>query len=559
MSQAITFEEYENVGKHPHILTRLGHNIGKKFFWEEYGLTNYSIQYTVVQDMCLFIIDKEFKGDPECTQEDLTAFLLDAFNEKYHIPIDEEKCLQLVQSILDGVLGNNGKLMYYQPDLKDKNQTISIRFIENKAADSRTGRSVKSTYKLNAEFSIALLSSLESERKDSKVQIIMNQLLVEMSISKQDYKGALDAVKRLFTEMKNQIKLIEQKQREYLGDMSGYSASDYEDLTSETLDLLKETAEKLKIYRSNFEEQMKELEDASFYNSDDYLKTSDKDIVENVNYLKNILDLLGRSITAQSDLMTAHQEFKEKQQKTLIAIMNQPIGKNINLKEEILNPVLADSQKIGDLATFFKPLFKKPVPKHYNVGVRLFSGHHFGQEDEVAGFNESEVIDIEKAKEEERLAKKAHYDRHKQVIEGIVTAIQSTTNNHIRFRDLANSLTENGALYKQTLGDKKGFIFRNTFINLLQETSVMDIMPLNQVPEDETDDDHYGSFNTDKLLRTLGEEDERFKRVKHLCAKTIMDDGEVRLKNIEFDDGTMRDIIMPDMDIWIERKNYYDD
>lgn len=559
MSQVITFEEYENVGKRSHILTRLGHNIGKKFFWEEYGLTNYSLQYTVVQDMCLFIIDKEFKGDSECTQEDLTAFLLDAFNEKYHIPIDEEKCLQLVQSILDGVLGNNGKLMHYQPNFKDKNQTITIRFIENKAADSRTGRSVISTYKLNADFSMALLSSLESERKDSKVQIIMSELLVEMSISKQDYKGALDAVKSLFTEMKNQIKLIEQKQREFLGDMSSYSPKDYEDLTSETLDLLKETAEKLKIYRSNFEEQMKGLENTLYHTSKDYLETSNRDIVENVNYLKSILDLLGRSIAAQSDLMTAHQEFKEKQEKTLDAIMFQPIGKNINLKEEVLNPLLADSQKIGDLATFFMPLFKKPVPKHYNVGVRLFSGHHFGQEDEVAGFNESEVIDIEKVKEEERLAKKAHYDRHKQVIEGIVTAVQSTTSNRITFRNLANNLMESDELYKQTLGDKKGFIFRNTFLNLLRETSVMDIIPLNQVSEDEKDDDHYGSFNTDKLLRTLGEEDERFKRVKHLCAQTLMDDGEVRLKNIEFDDGTIRDIIMPNMDIWIERKNYYDD
>lgn len=554
MSQVITFEEYENVGKHSHILTRLGHNIGKKFFWEEYGLTNYSLQYTVVQDMCLFIIDKEFKGDPECTQEDLTAFLLDAFNEKYHIPIDDEKCLQLVQSILDGVLGNNGKLMHYQPNFEDKNQTISIRFIENKAADSRTGRSVRSTYKLNADFSMALLSSLESERKDSKVQIIMSELLVEMGISKQDYKGSLDAVKRLFTEMKNQIKLIEQKQKEFLGNMSSFSAEDYDDLTSETLDLLKETAEKLKIYRSKFEEQMKGLEDTLYHTSEDYLKTSNKDIVENVNYLKSILDLLGRSIAAQSDLMTAHQEFKEKQEKALNAIIDQSIGKNINLKEEVLNPVLADSQKIGDLATFFMPLFKKPVHKHYNVGVRLFSGHHFGQEDEVAGFNESEVIDIEKAREEERLAKKAHYDRHKQVIEGIVTVIQSTASNRITFRDLANNLMENDDLYKQTLGVKKGFIFRNTFLDLLHETSVLERDSLNQVPEDETDDDHFGSFNIDKLLRTLGEENESFKRVKHLFAKTIMDDGEVRLKNIEFDDGSLQDIIMPNMDIWIERK-----
>lgn len=555
MAQMPFFEEYGTGGKYSLMIQMLGNNIGNKFFWEEYGLTNFSMQHAVVKQVCIFILDKEFQGDVECTQEDLTVFLLEEFNEKYKIPIDKEKCLKLVQLILDGVLGNNGKPMYYQPDLKDKNRTSSIRFIENKAADSRTGRSVISTYKLNAEFAIALLSLIEIERKDSKVQIELGKLLVELNIKNKDYKGALAAVKGLFTEMKNQIKLIEQKQKEFLGDMSAYSAKDYEDLTHGTIELLKETAVNLKGYRSVFEKQMQELEDAS------YLEMSNKDesIVADVTYLKSILDLLSRSIAAQSDLMTAHQEFKEKQQKTLIAIMNQPIGKNINLKEEVLNPVLADSQKIGDLATFFMPLFKKPVPKHYNVGFRLFSGHHFGQDDEVAGFNESEVIDIEKAKEEERLAKKAHYDRHKQVIEGILTVVQSTAGNRIMFRDLVNGLMENDDLYKQTLGDKKGFIFRNTFLNLLQETSVMDITPLNQAPEDETDDEYYGSFNTDKLLRTLGEENESFKRVKHLCAKTNMDDREVRLKNIEFEDGMMRDIIMPDMDIWIERKNYYDD
>ena len=554
-------EEYENIGKYPLIMTYLGKNIDNKFFWDEYGITNFSMKLDVVLQMCGFIQEKDFEGNGECTQEDLTAFLLVVFKERYQIPINEEKCLKLVQLILDSVLGNNGKPMYYQPNFLDENRTSSFRYIENKAADSRSGRRVISTYKLNTEFSIALLSLKESERKESKVQIMLGELLVKMSIEKKDYKGALDAVKGIFTEMKNQINLIEQKQKEFLGDMSVYSPQDYEDLTKGTLDLLKETATNLKGYQVNFERQLHDLEDTSYYSPDDHLGMSDKDesFIEKVNYLKRTLILLDRSISAQSDLMRTHQAFKEKQEKILTDLMTQLFGKNINLKEEVLNPILSDSQKIGDLATFFMPLFKKPVPKHYNLGVRLFSGHHFGEDDEVAGFNESEVIDTEKVKEAERLAEKAHYDRHKQVIEGILTVILSSESNRITYQDLVNNLIGNDALYKQTLGDKKGFIFRNTFLKLIQETSVMDIIPLNQLPEDETDDEYYGSFNTDKLLRTLGEENESFKGVKHLYAKTHMDDRTVRLEDIEFDDGTMRDIIMPDMDIWIEKENYYVD
>ena len=93
-------------------MTYLGKNIDNKFFWDDYGITNFSMKLDVVLQMCGFIQEKDFEGNGECTQEDLTAFLLIVFKERYQIPINEEKCLKLVQLILDSVLGNNGKPMY---------------------------------------------------------------------------------------------------------------------------------------------------------------------------------------------------------------------------------------------------------------------------------------------------------------------------------------------------------------------------------------------------------------------------------------------------------------
>ena len=185
-------------------------NSMSKTTWKQYGFEDFQEQTNLIFAILLFIMEQSLKDEP-CTMDDISGFI-DMLNMKsFKKPISYDECKELGDFVINVILGNQGKTMYFKGyDFKeDEYKDIHISFINNKPVyiDDDVRRT---SYYLTDDGYNLMLSTLEME---SNMLLTIHEMIFKLHIEKASYDKAVDDVKNIFNQLRIQYQRIREAMR----------------------------------------------------------------------------------------------------------------------------------------------------------------------------------------------------------------------------------------------------------------------------------------------------------------------------------------------------------
>ena len=138
-------------------------NSMSKTTWKQFGFEELYEQINMIFIVLLFIMEQSLKDEP-CTMDDIGGFIDMVNMSSFKKPISYEECKELGDFIINVILGNQGKVMYFRGyDFQEEEyKNIHISFINNKPVyiDDEVRRT---SYYLTDDGYNLMLSTLEME------------------------------------------------------------------------------------------------------------------------------------------------------------------------------------------------------------------------------------------------------------------------------------------------------------------------------------------------------------------------------------------------------------
>ncbi|HBI72932.1 MAG TPA: hypothetical protein DDY59_07065, partial [Lachnospiraceae bacterium] len=167
----------------------------QKGTWKQYGIDTLYEQTNLIFSVLLYIMEQSLK-DESCTIDDIGNFI-DTINMKwFKKQISYDQCKELGDFIVNVILCDDGKAMYFQGFDYEKGQyqEIHISFIANKIIyineDVR-----RTSYYLTEDGYNLMLSTLEIE---SNMKLTIHEMIFKLHMEKASYDKAVDDIKHIF-------------------------------------------------------------------------------------------------------------------------------------------------------------------------------------------------------------------------------------------------------------------------------------------------------------------------------------------------------------------------
>ncbi len=334
-------------------------NSMSKTTWKQYGFEDFFEQTNMIFAVLLFIMEQSLKDEP-CTMDDIGGFI-DIINMKsLNKPLTYEDCKELADFIVNIILGNQGKVMYFQgyDFQEDEYKSIHISFIGNKSI--YIDNDVKRTsYYLTEDGYNLMLSTLEME---GNMLLTIHEMIFKLHIEKASYDKAVDDVKNIFNQLRIQYQNIRGAMRRIKQNALSYSILDYKEMLENNLEIIGETSKKFSGYRENIRERVQELEEQNIN-----IKKLDEIDSENLSNLKIIEGYLSRSIDEHQQILKTHFELKSLYTKELEDLSQMTLIKRFNLRSELYDKVLENPLYLKDIEYFLRPLLNNDLSKIYNI------------------------------------------------------------------------------------------------------------------------------------------------------------------------------------------------
>ena len=236
--------------KHVGLYAYLFKNSMAKTTWKQYGFEDFHEQTNIIFAVLLFIMEQSLK-DEACTMDDIGSFIDMVNMRSLKKLISYEQCRELGEFIVNVILGNEGKVMYFNGyDFETvEYKSIHISFIGNKPIYI-DGDVRRTSYYLTDDGYNLMLSTLEME---SNMLLTIHEMIFKLHIEKASYDKAVDDVKNIFNQLRIQFQRIQEAMRKIKQNALNYSVLDYKILLEENLDTISDTSIKFSGYRENIE------------------------------------------------------------------------------------------------------------------------------------------------------------------------------------------------------------------------------------------------------------------------------------------------------------------
>lgn len=223
-------------------------NSMSKTTWKQFGFEELYEQINMIFIVLLFIMEQSLKDEP-CTMDDIGGFIDMVNMSSFKKPISYEECKELGDFIINVILGNQGKVMYFRGyDFQEEEyKNIHISFINNKPVyiDDEVRRT---SYYLTDDGYNLMLSTLEME---SNMLLTIHEMIFKLHIEKASYDKAVDDIKNIFNQLRIQYQRIREAMRKIRQNALSYSVLDYKLLLEENLETIGDTSKKFSRYRDN--------------------------------------------------------------------------------------------------------------------------------------------------------------------------------------------------------------------------------------------------------------------------------------------------------------------
>ena len=349
--------------KHVGMYGILLQNSMQKQTWKTYGLIKMDEQLNVIFALLLYIMEQSLKEE-NCTLDDIGSYL-DHLNATYfHKNISYEDCKELGDFIINVVLSNEGKTMYFDGYEFEQRayKTMNISYIANRVVylDSEVKRT---SYYLTDDGYNLLLSTLEIE---NNMKLTIHEMIFKMHLEKQSYDKAVDEIKNVFNLLRIQLQKIQETMIKIRRNALNYSVADYKVILEENMETIDSTKQKFQNYRETVKKRALELEEQNI----NVKKLSAED-EEKLNNLKIIEYYLNTGLEEHQKILSSHFDLKLLYDKELELLAQMSLIQRFPLRTELYDKVLQDASILEQLDVFLRPLFYQEPEKIYNLNKAM--------------------------------------------------------------------------------------------------------------------------------------------------------------------------------------------
>lgn len=451
-------DKFERRMKNVGLYSVLIRNSYQKGTWKNYGFERFDEQINLIFTVLLFIMEKSLKEEV-CTMDDITAFM-DAVNMKYfHKGLTYQDCHDLSDFIINVVLCNEGRAMYFQGyNFKEQNyEELHISFIQNRVVYLE-GDVRRTSYSLTNDGYSMLLATLELE---GNMKLTIHEMIFKLHLEKATYDKAVEEVKNIFNELRIRLQNMQEAMTRIKRNALEYSVKEYQQLLADNLNSLDQTSLKYEAYRQTVLQRVKELEE-----KDINLEKLDEKDLENLQYLKTIEQYLSRAIDELQKLMITHFDYKNLYTSELEAMSQMSMVKRFNFRTEVYDRILDQVGLLDSIDEFLRPVLQAPLEKTYNVN-KAFQLQKLSFKEEDA---QEELVDFdEEAWEEERKERiRTKLSKYRGSVHCIVKAAYESKG--ISLRQLKERCESDPKLKEELIPSAE--IFREVVIEMLKVKNI---------------------------------------------------------------------------------------
>lgn len=345
----------KNVGLHAVIIQ----NSSQKLSWKQYGFTKFDEQINLLFEVLLYIMEQSLKEE-KCTMDDIATYI-DTINVQYlRKDISYEQCHQLGDFIVNTVLSNEGRPMYFGGYNFEKNEyeEMHISYVANKIVYVENEVRRTSYYLTDDGYNL-LLSTLEIE---DNMKFNIHEIIFRLHLEKQSYDKAVNDIKNVFNLMRIQFQRVQEAMRQIRRNALSYSVDEYEEVLVGNLNTITDTKKKFQEYKTVIQERVKDLEEENI----NIRKLSKKE-QQDLNNLRVIEEYLTRVLDEHQKILNSHFDLKILYTEELERLSQARLIQRFSMRRDLYDKVLKQADTLENMDMFLRPLFNRNPEKIYNL------------------------------------------------------------------------------------------------------------------------------------------------------------------------------------------------
>lgn len=361
--------QYEFLKNFPRRMKNVGlyavliQNSIQKTSWKQFGFSKFDEQLNLIFAVMLYIMEQSLKEE-NCTMDDIGAYIDTVNTGNFQKEITYEDCRKLGDFIVNVILSNEGRAMYFEGYDFEQNDyhIMHVSYVANRIVylDQEVRRT---SYYLTDDGYNLILSTLEIE---NNMKLTIHEMIFQMHLEKQSYDKAVDEIKNVFNLMRIQLQKIQEAMGKIRRNALNYSVKDYEEILLENLDTISDTKEKFQKYRELVRKRVKKLEEENI----NVRRLGEKE-EENLENLRIIEGYLNRTIDEHQKILSSHFDLKALYTRELELLSQMSLIQRFSLRNDFYDKVLENPASLGNLEYFFRPLFNREPEKTYNLNKAL--------------------------------------------------------------------------------------------------------------------------------------------------------------------------------------------
>ena len=357
--------QYEFLKKFPRRMKNVGlyaviiQNSSQKLSWKQYGFTKFDEQINLLFEVLLYIMEQSLKEE-KCTMDDIATYI-DTINVQYlRKDISYEQCHQLGDFIVNTVLSNEGRPMYFGGYDFEKNEyeEMHISYVANKIVYVENEVRRTSYYLTDDGYNL-LLSTLEIE---DNMKFNIHEIIFRLHLEKQSYDKAVNDIKNVFNLIRIQFQRVQEAMRQIRRNALSYSVDEYEEVLVGNLNTITDTKKKFQEYKTVIQERVKDLEEEN----NNIRKLSKKE-QQDLNNLQVIEEYLTRVLDEHQKILNSHFDLKILYTEELERLSQARLIQRFSMRRDFYDKVLKQADTLENMDMFLRPLFNRNPEKIYNL------------------------------------------------------------------------------------------------------------------------------------------------------------------------------------------------
>ena len=529
--------QYEFLKNFPRRMKNVGlyavliQNSIQKTSWKQFGFMKFDEQMNLIFAVLLYIMEQSLKEE-NCTMDDIGVYI-DTVNTRYlGKEISYEDCRKLGDFIVNVILSNEGRTMYFDGYDFDQNayHIMHISYVANRIVylDQEVRRT---SYYLTDDGYNLILSTLEIE---NNMKLTIHEMLLQMHLEKQSYDKAVDDVKNIFNRMHIQLQKIQETMGKIRRNALSYSVKDYEEILLENLDTISETKERFQKYREMVRTRVQKLEEENI----NVRRLGEKE-EENLENLRIIERYLNRTIDEHQKILSSHFDLKALYTRELELLSQVSLIQRFSFRNDFYDKVLQNPTSLESLDYFLRPLFNREPDKVYNLNKALLYQKPSVRDEEE---DTEEVMDFDEEaylqeQEEKRQRKLKRYENslglllEEAISEGEISLL------NLQSKIIKNE-KEREKIQNQLIPNVE--IFKEIMVELISNREI-DIEALKK-ERSEFIQDQTSDFQLNEMLLQLSEERFADQKIHKIEIYRIEDGTTVTFDNVLTEKGEKKNI-----------------